>query len=312
MPLRPVVPALAVALLVAAGGLREESRAQDGAGTVEAQIEETTITVRVDGDPFTAYEYADTLKYPYFYPVNGPRTGTSVTTESSESWPHHHSLFFACDRVDGGNYWQEGLDRGRIAAREVSVPVARGDSVVIVNETRWQRPGAEAPLRGDRRLVIRAPGPEIRIIDWTVTLTALEDVTIRRSNHALFAARMVPALSVDSGGVLVNAEGDRGESETWGRRAPWADYYGTRDGRTEGLAILTHPSNPWHPAPWFTRNYGFFSPTPMQWLADGRFDLDEGERLTLRYRVIVHAGTAEEAGIAERYAAWAGRASSWP
>jgi hypothetical protein len=119
---------------------------------------------------------------------------------------------------------------------------------------------------------------------------------------------MVPALSADSGGVLVNSEGDRGEEETWGRRAAWADYYGTRNGVTEGLAILTHPSNPWHPSPWFTRNYGFFSPTPMQWLADGRFDLEEGETLSLRYRVLVHEGSAEEAAIADRYTAWTARA----
>jgi hypothetical protein len=31
--------------------------------------------------------------------------------------------------------------------------------------------------------------------------------------------------------------------------------------------ILQHSGNPFYPAPWFSRNYGFFSPTPV-WLED--------------------------------------------
>lgn len=274
------------------------------AQTLTAERLDDRIRIEVDGTHFTSYRYADTLKYPYFYPVNGPGSGRSVTAESARPWPHHRSLFFACDRVNGGNYWQEGLDRGQIRTESVTLPVASGDSVVVAATSRWNRPDAAAPLRDRRRLVVRAPSPELRVIDWTITLTALQTVTIRQSNHSLFAARMAPALSVDSGGVLINAEGDLGEEETWGRRAAWADYSGSRNGRTEGLAILTHPGNPWHPAPWFTRDYGFFSPTPMQWLADGRFDLAEGDSLTLRYRVLVHTGDARRARISEQYERW--------
>ena len=29
-------------------------------------------------------------------------------------YPHHTSLLFGCDLVNGGNYWQEGLERGRM------------------------------------------------------------------------------------------------------------------------------------------------------------------------------------------------------
>jgi len=57
--------------------------------------------------------------------------------------------------------------------------------------------------------------------------------------------------------------------------------------------------------PWFTRDYGFFSPTPMYWLEEDSLMLPAGEALTLRYRVIVHAGGAEEAdinGLFEEYA----------
>ena len=69
------------------------------------------IIVRVADRTFTCYRFGAGQKYPYFYPVNGPATGLSLTTESSLPYPHHRSLFFGCDKVNGGNYWQEGNDR---------------------------------------------------------------------------------------------------------------------------------------------------------------------------------------------------------
>lgn len=262
------------------------------------------VSVWVDDELFTEYKFSSDQKYPYFYPVNGPATGQSVTTESSEPWPHHHSLFFGSDKVNGGNYWQESNDRGQIVTQETRLLKAKGQRIVFENKNLWQRPGASSPFRDQRTVTITAPTKNLRVIDFDITLTALEDVTIEKNNHALFSARMVPELSVESGGTLVNAEGHHGEDETWGEHSPWADYWGQRNGVREGLAILSHPQNPWHPPTWFTRDYGFFSPTPMYWLADGRFDMDKGDTLDLRYRVIVHTGATKEANIAKLYNEW--------
>ena len=75
---------------------------------------------------------------------------------------------------------------------------------------------------------------------------------------------------------------------------------------TEGIAILQHPSSKWYPAPWFTRDYGFFSPTPMYWPEDGEMTrLRKGETIELRYRVVIHAGDHLEAGIAEEFKKYA-------
>ena len=62
----------------------------------------------------------------------------------------------------------------------------------------------------------------------------------------------------------------------------------TRDVITEGIAIIQHPGNCWYPAKWFTRDYGFFSPTPMYWLENDRLQLPKDQPVTLKYRVIVH------------------------
>ena len=292
------------ALLAGCGGMAAASGASSGE-TVRAERLADRVRVTVGGKLFTEYKYATDQKYPYFYPVIGPRSGQSVTTESSEPWPHHHSLFFGSDRVNGGNYWQDPLDRGQIVAQETRVERAEGSAVEISQVSLWSRPGAESPFRDTRRIRITAPSPEVRLIDFDVTLTPLIDVRIEQSNHSLFAARMAPALSVDSGGTLIDAGGNRGEKETFGKAAPWADYWGRRQGVAEGLAIFNHPANRWSPPPWFTRNYGFFSPTPFNWMEGGHLDLPVGRELRLRYRVVVHGGDTDEARIAELYRQYA-------
>jgi hypothetical protein len=273
---------------------------------MSATVEGDEVVVRVADEVFTAYRFAPGLKYPYFWPVNGPASGESVTTHQTEPYPHHSSLWLACDRVNGANYWQEANDRGQIVSQGPEVARESDGAVVITDRCLWRVPGEEPVIEDARRFTITAPDDDTRIIDADFVLTPLVEVTIRKTNHSLFAARLAPALSVEAGGTLVNAEGATGEAGTWGKAAPWCDYHGEREGVREGLAIFQHPENPWHPAPWFTRDYGFFSPTPMYWLDDDRLVLPEGEPVRLRYRVVVHAGATGEAAMAAQYANYAG------
>lgn len=260
------------------------------AATIEVRTEADRVDVTVDGALFTSYKVGRRQKYPYFYPVNGPISGKSLTTESSEPYPHHHSLFFACDKVNGGNYWQEGNDAGQIVSQGVRIVQSAGDRVVFEDRCLWQHPGAEPVLEDRRTVAISAPTPNLRRIDFTITLEPLVEVRIEKSNHSLFAARVVPEISVAAGGTLINAHGGRNEAGTFGVASAWCDFSGTRDAVTEGIAIVQHPENRWYPCKWFTRDYGFFSPTPMYWLDPGPLVLKKGEALTLRYRVVVHGG----------------------
>jgi len=228
-----------------------------------------------------------------------------VTSMRNAVYPHHTSLFFGCDQVNGGNYWQEGLERGRIISVNAQVIKEGGDTVIITDECIWSRPGALSPVKDSRVFIITMPSGTMIRIDAEITMEMLMDVHIRKTNHSLFSARMAADLAVTNGGTMINAEGIKGEKETFGKRSPWIDFYGKRGTAVEGLAILQHPSNPWYPAPWFTRDYGFISPTPMYWPEDDKETfLEKGKQLKLRYRVLVHAGTHAEADIAgqfERY-----------
>jgi hypothetical protein len=272
------------------------------AAKLTAELTGSKIHVSIDGKFFTSYIFSEDEKYPFFYPVNGPVTGGSVTSMRNAVYPHHTSLFFGCDMVNGGNYWQEGLERGRIISVNARIEKEGGDTVVITDECIWSRPGAVSPVKDTRRYIITAPAADRILIDVEITMLTLMDVHIRKTNHSLFSARLAADISVANGGTMINAEGEKSEKDTFGKRSPWIDFCGKRGNATEGLAIMQHPSNPWYPAPWFTRDYGFISPTPMYWPENGEETfLKDGTKLVLKYRVIVHSGDHIQADIAGEF-----------
>ncbi len=217
------------------------------------------IDITINNRFFTSYLFPGNEKYPFFFPVNGPKTGSSVTSMRNGEYPHHSSLFFGCDRVNGGNYWQEGLERGRIISDGAMIAEQDSQHVVIVDNCTWKRPDAPSPVKDSRKIIITAPSSGLYQIDFEIKIEMLMDVTIEKTNHSLFSVRMDPDLSVKCGGTMVNASGDSGEKATFGKSSPWMDYFGKRGEVIEGLAILQHPGNIDYPAPWFTRDYGFFA-----------------------------------------------------
>ena len=279
------------------------------AGSLSAQKQQVSavqignrIDVNVGKQFFTSYRFEQDEKYPFFFPVNGPVSGGSVTSMRNGEYPHHSSLFFGCDRVNGGNYWQEGLERGRIVSIGARVVEPKGDRVVIEDECIWKRPDAEAPILDRRKITISSPSEDLYQLDFDIEMEMLTDVTILKTNHSLLSARIDPDLTVKQGGVMINSEGKEGEKGTFGVGSPWIDCYGQRKTGLEGIAIMQHPSNKWYPSPWFTRDYGFMSPTPMYWPADDKAtNLKKGEKVALRYRILVHGGDSKKANIAELF-----------
>lgn len=260
------------------------------------------IDVVIGKQFFTSYRFQPDEKYPFFFPVNGPVSGGTTTSMRNGVYPHHSSLFFGCDRVNGGNYWQEGLERGQIVSLGARIVEAKGERVIIEDECIWKRPDAQAPIIDRRKITISSPSKDLYLLDFDIEMEMLMDVTILKTNHSLFSARIDEDLTVKQGGVMINSEGKEGEKGTFGVGSSWIDCYGKRKTGTEGIAIMQHPSNKWYPSPWFTRDYGFMSPTPMFWPENEKTtDLKKGEKINLRYRVAVHAGDVKEANVAQLF-----------
>lgn len=268
------------------------------------------IWLRWHNEPLLGYRAHPTQKYPYVFPFTGPVSGLPRTSESSLPWPHHRSLFFGCDFVNGGNYWQDELERGQIVSRGPRVVDATSRSAVIVDACDWRQPGEPVQMTDERRLTVSVPDGRHRILDVDITWRAEVDVTIQKNNHALFAVRASADITPWGGGRLVSSEGDEGEAATFGKPARWCAFFGRhpqgKDELVEGIALMDHPESPWAPCPWFTRDYGFMSPMPFNWIEEP-WRLPAGQSVRIRHRVVSFAGTPEEADLEQLHKAWTAR-----
>jgi hypothetical protein len=91
----------------------------------------------------------------------------------------------------------------------------------------------------------------------------------------------------------LDSEG-RKDRDSHGKNARWLDYHGVINdqGATAGVTIFDHPENLRHPTPWYIYFEGmqYFSPAL---LFNKAHTLSVGQKLTLRYRILVHPGRSD-------------------
>lgn len=283
--------------------------AADGADGLTAYELGPQIWIRYNNRPLTCYRAHRSQKYPYLYPLSGPASGLSLTDETTLPYPHHRSLFFGCDKVNGGNYWQEGYETGQILSTGPKLAEQAKDSIVITDTCDWQKPGGPVIMKDERRITITAPSNKLQFIEWVITLKAIRDIKVEKTNHSLFSMRAALDITPKGGGNLVNAEGITREKGTAGVKSAWCDFYGKRAAMpdiVEGIAIFDHPKNLWAPTPWFTRDYGFASPTPLNFI-EKPWTIDAGKSVTFRYAVVLHTGDPAAANLAGLFKNWAAK-----
>jgi len=280
----------------------------------------------------------DKVAKPYVWPVLTP-SGVPVT----RSWPmdpnapgpkdhkHQKSAWFchgdvvvdgikALPRkgVAGTDFWSEETGHGRILLDESSnLKVQSGDiTQMVTNSYRWQDASGKTLLQESRSVMMFPLGKSAWQMDFTSELIASEGaVTFEDTKEGSMGVRVIDGLTEKQGGKLINALGQTGEKNVWGRQADWCAYAGKVDGKPVAIAILDHPANP-HRACWHARGYGLMAANPFgrdkSGFPDrkGKTDLvkiAKGEKLTLRYALVVLDGewdTAQKT-IAEAYATWA-------
>lgn len=313
---REMLKLTAAALTPMAAGLAGAARVLAQAPAAEKPQHAPKLTAYQDGPQIwvrwfntlvTSYEAHPTQKLPYFAPLAGPQTGLSLTTETSMPYPHHRSLFFGCDRVNGGNYWQEPVERGQIVSLGPKLGEVTEKTVAIADQCQWRKPGQEPVMSDERKIRVEVLDEERTFIDVEIKWTAVQDVTIEKTNHSLFSVRAAPDITPLGGGTLMNSRGQESEKGTFGQSAGWCTFYGKRAGVpgdvVEGIALFNDPRSPWGDCPWFTRDYGFMSPTPFYWI-ESPWKLAAGKSVDLRYRVVLYAGLPRDALLEELYKAW--------
>ena len=281
---------------------------------------EQTVRVEIDGTLFTEYHFQDAAR-PYFYPVIGPG-GDPVTRNwpmkagehEDQDHPHHRSLWYSHGNVNGHDFWEEKTGHGRIV-HDTFVETKSGPEVgIIVSRNNWVSDAGDIVCTDTRTHRFKSV-PRGTLMDIDITFHASHGaVTLGDTKEGSMALRLAPTMRVRGDvaeGHIVNSEGDEG-AEAWGKRAAWCDYYGPVAGKTVGVAIFDHPSNPKHPTWWHVRDYGLFSANPFgvhdfeeKPPGTGDIHIASGESLTFRYRLFFHLGDDEEAGVAEHYLEYA-------
>ncbi|HTQ31398.1 MAG TPA: PmoA family protein [Opitutaceae bacterium] len=303
---------------------------------VSLVVQADHVRVEVGGRFFTDYIFAG-ANHPYLYPILMP-DGTPLTRDfpmkdtpgEDRDHPWHRSLWFAHSIVNGIDFWNEGAGdigrspkaKGRIE-HVTLLETAGGDVGVIRARDRWVAPDGALVCTSETTLRIRGT-PELRLIDYDVTLHALPDqpLLLGDNKDGTLALRLAQWMTLPhkyqkkdlpGAGHILTSAGAR-DAGAWGTRADWCDYFAPHGGRIYGVAIFDHPQNLRHPTWWMARDYGLFGANPF-----GRHDFEKaeaqphlgdytipaGSSLTLRYRIVCHYGDAATAHVAGLYRAYA-------
>jgi len=278
------------------------------------------IAINVDGKPFTVFHYGEKNNKPFLAPLRSA-SGKIVTRGfpmenidgESRDHLHHTGLWFSYDDVNGVKFWENDPSYtkphvGRIVVTHTGWK--DGDKSGTLNAImEWRDPATGKPLLVENRDMTFYSDPKLRIIDFHITLTAAQEVTIGDTKEGAFAIRLHDNFTERKGGKMVDANGRTGMVNVWGKRSNWVDYTGVIDGERLGVAIFDNPQNPHYPTYWHARDYGLFSLNPFgqnsfdENMAENKTKLATGQKLTFRWRVVIHPGDA--AGVADLYKQYA-------
>jgi hypothetical protein len=280
------------------------------------------ISIDIDGKPFTIFHYGNDANKPYLAPLRSA-SGKIVTRGfpmqdipgESRDHLHHRGLWFSYDDVNGVKFWENDPSYtkpniGRIVVRKAEWKDGE-KSGTLTATMEWLNPKQNDPkgkvLLVENRDMIFYSDPKLRIIDFHITLTAAQDVTIGDTKEGAFAIRLADVFTEKKGGKMVDANGRIGMVNVWGKRSNWVDYTAMVDGEQLGVAIFDNPQNPHAPTYWHARDYGLFSLNPFgqnsfdENQPENKTHLAPGQKLTFRWRVVVHPGDAASGGVAELY-----------
>lgn len=249
---------------------------------------------------------------PYFHPLS-TINGSVLSGLRPEDHPWHRAVWFSWKYINGLNYWEEdretGKSEGITELKSVKSKLDKQFGAEFNLELTYHPPSGADLLNEERTVRMSAPEADgSYFMDWESTFTALADeVVLDRTSlpdepegkswggYAGFSARLNNQL------WDVKTINDSGESENiHGKSSRWLTYEG-KNLKSEPVAItiFDHPSNPNHPNKWFISNdpatpFYYFSPALI---FDQKLVLKKGEKLHLKYRLLVTSGTINQEKI---------------
>lgn len=272
------------------------------------------VTLSVDGNEYTAYQYNIGFAKPHIGPITN-KYGENITRYdfTAKEHPHHRSIWFSHGSVKVENAetgfvsaevdtWNEFDHHGYIKTKAIRDLVSGDVYCAFTAENTWTDEDGNALCDDITTVTMSSPEDGVVYFDVDLTLCAkYGKVTLGATKEAgPIAVRMDETLRADKTGTLANAWGAVGEDEIWMKRSDWNDYYGTTvGGHVAGVAVFDNEQNAKYPTFWHSRNYGLFAPN--RYYIGGEEVIEAGGTLNFKYRIVIHEGDTAFAGIREKF-----------
>ena len=209
---------LALGLVFAAGALAVSQGVQVTVDAAQRRVE-----VTIDGQPFTAYIWPETLKKPVLFPIVDA-DGVTVTRGwpleprpgERTDHPHHDGLWFNYSNVNGFDFWnnstaipaERAAKMGTIVLNKIVSTQSGANRGELTSASTWID-GQNRSILAETAEYVFARAGKTRSIDLTVTLTALDRVVFNDDKDGLLGLRVVRWLESpeEKGGSFTDANG---------------------------------------------------------------------------------------------------------
>jgi hypothetical protein len=232
----------------------------------------------------------------YLHPLYSIK-GDTLTEEFPDDHPFHRGIFWAwhqlyiSDQTVGDGWVMENitLDVDSVSTR-IQNSLARLTADVHWKSALWQ--DSKPFVHEQTTILVHPRGTSMRIIDFEISLRALvPGVSIGGSDDEKGYGGFCTRIRMPEDLAFTSVNGPVIPQNLQIEAGSWMDFSATfgRQGQS-GLTILCHPGMPNYPAPWILRQTG--SMQNIVFPGRQRITLPIGNPVVLRYRLIVHEGSA--------------------
>lgn len=226
--------------------------------------------------------------------------GSAITMDFPADHPHHRGAWLSWPwmRVRGRNVqlWHPSPIRQRFV-QWIEQKTAPGQATLI-GENGWILDGDTV---GREIVTITAHRADStgRILDLTYKIEAFDEpIQVRGQAERGYGGLCVRTAQSLKGGQLRTNKGAL-DGDDDGTRYDWASL----SDKTRGIAVFAHPDNPGAPQTWLIR-HGYGGILNPQWPGREVATLTPGKPVTLRYRLYIHRGAADQERLEAVYRDW--------
>ena len=262
----------------------------------------------LEGSELTRYHFGPALRRPFWYPIVGPEA-RSLTRMGHPHDPmghrHHYSVWITHNDVGGVSFWTDN-GPARIVCQRVEEYTDGEAEASMLSVNAWQAEQGKVLMLDRRRATVRPLGDRgwMLLIDLQLEAPPGKPVTLGATPFGPIGVRMAKTIGVhDGGGRILNSEGQINEKDVFRKPARWVDYSGrVTNQATGGIALMDHPQNPRHPAPFHVRGDGWMG---ICLTLEKPLEIEPGRPLRLRYALWVHEGVPGRPQVDEQWQAFA-------